>query len=229
MYYQIVVYLEPALQGYGYLMASYILSLDSPAGLQLDMWNLAKCSFKSYIDGLVQERCNSCALAMELHLSSTNPSISLYCVLCAAAGGVSQEVIQARKEEVWRHMDPETQTMYGRDYLDKIYNTFESSIPSYPSDLTPVVRALRSGLLSKRPHEKYTVGRGAGTLLTLFPVLPLWLADHLSSSLSMVLDDCLPIGAIRWMNGGIHGLAQDCSNSSSSKLELLQSCTKPSK
>ena len=28
-----------------------------------------------YIDGLVQERCNSSALAMELHLSCTNPSI----------------------------------------------------------------------------------------------------------------------------------------------------------
>ena len=28
-----------------------------------------------YMDGLVQERCNSSALAMELHLSYTNPSI----------------------------------------------------------------------------------------------------------------------------------------------------------
>ena len=28
-----------------------------------------------YIDGLVQERCNSSALAMELRLSCTNPSI----------------------------------------------------------------------------------------------------------------------------------------------------------
>ena len=28
-----------------------------------------------HIDGLVQERCNSNALAMELHLSCTNPSI----------------------------------------------------------------------------------------------------------------------------------------------------------
>ena len=30
---------------------------------------------REYIDGLVQERCNSSALAMELHLSYTNPSI----------------------------------------------------------------------------------------------------------------------------------------------------------
>ena len=29
---------------------------------------------EAYIDGLVQERCNSSALAMELHLPCTNPS-----------------------------------------------------------------------------------------------------------------------------------------------------------
>ena len=31
--------------------------------------------FLYYIDGLMRERCNSSALAMELHLSCTNPSI----------------------------------------------------------------------------------------------------------------------------------------------------------
>ena len=36
--------------------------------------NCSSCWFMSYIDGLVQERCNSSALAMELHLSCTNPS-----------------------------------------------------------------------------------------------------------------------------------------------------------
>ena len=30
---------------------------------------------EEYIDGYVQERCNSSALAMELHFSCTNPSI----------------------------------------------------------------------------------------------------------------------------------------------------------
>ena len=33
-------------------------------------------TFVNHIDGLVQERCNSSALAMELHLLCTNPSIS---------------------------------------------------------------------------------------------------------------------------------------------------------
>ena len=35
----------------------------------------SKLHIPDYIDGLVQERCNSSALAMELHLSCTNPSI----------------------------------------------------------------------------------------------------------------------------------------------------------
>ena len=36
---------------------------------------LTWCVWCAHIDGLVQERCNSNALAMELHLSCTNPSI----------------------------------------------------------------------------------------------------------------------------------------------------------
>ena len=36
---------------------------------------MARSDIESYIDGLVQERCNSSALAMELRLSCTNPSI----------------------------------------------------------------------------------------------------------------------------------------------------------
>ena len=34
-----------------------------------------------YIDGLVQERRNSIAIAMELRLSSTNPSIYIYDII----------------------------------------------------------------------------------------------------------------------------------------------------
>lgn len=90
-------------------------------------------------------------------------------------------------------MDPDTQAAYGRDYLDKMYSVFENSIPNYPTDLTPVIRALRSGLLSKRPRSKYAVGRGAGFLLSIYPLLPLWLADTVSSNLSMMLDDPLAL------------------------------------
>ena len=40
----------------------------------LPTWNGVLCFTWQYIDGLVQERCNSSALALELHLSCTNPS-----------------------------------------------------------------------------------------------------------------------------------------------------------
>ena len=36
---------------------------------------MPRYKYISYIDGLVQEGCNSSALAMELRLSCTNPSI----------------------------------------------------------------------------------------------------------------------------------------------------------
>ena len=45
----------------------FSLTCHHEEGLTLLKW-------KAYIDGLVQERCNSSALAMELHLSCTNPS-----------------------------------------------------------------------------------------------------------------------------------------------------------
>ena len=52
----------------------------SPVQVQLDVIDLPSKSWKQvilndHIDGLVQERCNSSALAMELWLSCTNPSI----------------------------------------------------------------------------------------------------------------------------------------------------------
>ena len=39
--------------------------------------------FTLHLDGLVQERCNSSVLAMELRLSCTNPSISFWINICA--------------------------------------------------------------------------------------------------------------------------------------------------
>ena len=42
------------------------------AKLADDFWDISSCL---YIDWLVQERCNSSALALELHLSCTNPSM----------------------------------------------------------------------------------------------------------------------------------------------------------
>ena len=45
-----------------------------PSRPQVIPWSNGK-NASNYIDGLVQEICNSSALAMELRLSCTNPSI----------------------------------------------------------------------------------------------------------------------------------------------------------
>ena len=52
-------------------------SIAWSAGAEIDMW---------HIDGLVQERRNSIALAMGLRIPCTNPSI--YCIIFAIDGFV---------------------------------------------------------------------------------------------------------------------------------------------
>ena len=56
------------------LSSSSLLSSSS----SLSLSSSSSSSSSSYIDGLVQERCNSSALAMELHLSYTNSSHALW-------------------------------------------------------------------------------------------------------------------------------------------------------
>ena len=55
-----------------------------------------KWVWKLHIDGLVQERCNSSALAMELHLSCINPSISY---ITAASPRVTWGIVLSRTSE----------------------------------------------------------------------------------------------------------------------------------
>ena len=61
-------------------LVSYVIGSGS-VGFESALWMLIALSSHNtdqHIDGLVQERRNSSALAMELHLSCTNPSISLH-------------------------------------------------------------------------------------------------------------------------------------------------------
>ncbi|KAK3594137.1 hypothetical protein CHS0354_040912 [Potamilus streckersoni] len=97
-----------------------------------------------------------------------------------------------KREEIWNSLDASTQESYGRDYLDKIYDTIISTSNRYPDDLTPVVRAMRSGLLSKRPRERYPCGVGAETLTILYSILPTWLSDKISLSLGIFPRDIQP-------------------------------------
>lgn len=95
--------------------------------------------------------------------------------------------IVRRKEEIWNSVESdEIRNTYGRRYLDSIYSSIIEGSGRYPSDLTPVTRAVRSGLLSKRPRQRYPCGTGAEFLLTLYPLLPVWMADSLSASLGIM-------------------------------------------
>ena len=57
--------------------SNHSLAIKEPkASYHIDGWVSArKTQLLAYIDGLVQEKCDSSALAMELRLSCTNPSI----------------------------------------------------------------------------------------------------------------------------------------------------------
>ena len=48
---------------------------ETPISDLAHVWHIIMACLEDYIDGLVQERRNSGALAMELHLSFINPPI----------------------------------------------------------------------------------------------------------------------------------------------------------
>jgi hypothetical protein len=108
------------------------------------------------------------------------------------SGALKPQLIQSRREECWKHLDQETKDTYGEGYFKQLYSNFESNIPRFPQDLSPVVRAIRAGLLSKRPQEKYPVGLGAGTLLCFYPLLPMFLADKISYAIGFSVKDKVP-------------------------------------
>ena len=101
-----------------------------------------------------------------------------------------------KKEYLWDNLAEATKAAYGRPYLDKIYENFENQICWFQSDLSPVVRAMRSGLLSMKPRQRYYVGRGAATIITMFPFLPVWLADKLMYSMGCAKRDMIPAGLV---------------------------------
>ncbi|XP_061182788.1 retinol dehydrogenase 7-like [Saccostrea echinata] len=95
--------------------------------------------------------------------------------------------IVRKKEEVWNTLENvEIRNTYGRQYLDSVYNSIIHGSNRFPSDLTPITRAIRSALLSKRPRARYPCGTGAEFLMTLYPLLPVWIADSMSSSLGVM-------------------------------------------
>lgn len=92
---------------------------------------------------------------------------------------MSESVLRTRKEEIWETLDENRRKVYGREYLDEIYNSLLGLSNTYPDDLTPVVRAMRSGLLSKRPRERYPCGAGMDAFVYFNNLLPIWLQDKI--------------------------------------------------
>lgn len=101
-------------------------------------------------------------------------------------GNMQEYSLRKNREEIWDLLDEQTKQVYGKEYLDAVYTHIEAAAQKYPKDLTPVIRCIRSGLLSKRPRERYPCGAGAELLICLYPILPVWLADYVSNCISIV-------------------------------------------
>lgn len=106
----------------------------------------------------------------------------------------SPELLAAHKTEIWNSLDEKTKSVYGKEYLEKLYDSFEACASRYPADLTPVVTALRGALFSKQLKSRYTVGRGTCTLVYTLLLLPGWVSDRLSVAMSPANCDAHPAG-----------------------------------
>ncbi|XP_074659878.1 retinol dehydrogenase 7-like [Tubulanus polymorphus] len=99
------------------------------------------------------------------------------------------------KEELWNASLPSIRDdVYGRKYVDDLFTNFTSVMKSCASDLTPVIRAYRSALLSKRPRERYACDLLGECVLAVLPVLPTWISDWFCHSLAIgrnLLPACL--------------------------------------
>ena len=108
------------------------------------------------------------------------------------SGAMSAQALRRQRDVTWQAMDLSLRQAYGRKYFDAMHDNFARAAAKFPSDLTPVVHALVSALFSKRPVPKMAVGRGAGTVLAIFPVLPVWISDFLVRLLGAASVDLAP-------------------------------------
>lgn len=115
-------------------------------------------------------------------------------------GNMQEHVIKSRRDEVWNSLDEKTRETYGQDYLYSTYSHILASAQRYPADLTPVTRCMRSGLLSKRPRERYPCGTGADIMLNIYPLLPVWVADKVSRAIGIFPRTILPTGLQEWVD-----------------------------
>ena len=114
---------------------------------------------------------------------------SLYIYISAA---LNPDTIRRHKDDIWNSLDDVRRDTYGQEYLDHLYTELEVSSHKLPNDLSPVVRAVRSALLSKHPLTHYPVGVGARTVIYLLTLLPTWMADKFTSLIAISVHDIRP-------------------------------------
>ena len=107
-------------------------------------------------------------------------------------GATSASTLRLQRDVTWRSMDETTRAMYGAKYHSAMHDKFAHTAAKFPSDLTPVVRALKSALFSKRPNAKCAVGLGAPALLATQPLLPVWVSDYLVRLIGAASIDVAP-------------------------------------
>ncbi|XP_013389265.1 D-beta-hydroxybutyrate dehydrogenase, mitochondrial-like [Lingula anatina] len=107
-------------------------------------------------------------------------------------GATTEDSINTVQRQTWEQMDRHTRERYGEEYYNQLFANYRHFILNFSKDLSPVVRAMRSGLLSKRPRERYPCGRGAETILTLFGILPIWMSDKIIQTFGLGVKNIKP-------------------------------------
>ena len=70
---EILIYIVPFKKIHKYMAAVIFLHVSAPLAIHYCIFKPLTCT-NHLINGLGQERCNSIAKALELHISRTNPS-----------------------------------------------------------------------------------------------------------------------------------------------------------
>ena len=120
-----------------------------------------------------------------------------------SVASTSLEVITARKAEIWNSLDEKTKSVYGEAYLEQLCANFQTMALTFPTDISPVTAVMRCALFSRHPKSRYTVGRGANSLMYLLTILPSWISDRLMMAINTTGRDALPAGLQQQSTGSL--------------------------
>ncbi|XP_052802115.1 retinol dehydrogenase 7-like [Mya arenaria] len=148
---------------------------------------LGRISFEGYgAYGMAKHALMAFSDTLRQEMKKWSVNVSIIEPTGYRTGNVAESTLKGRKEEIWEKLDENAKATYGLDYLDEIYSSLMEQCKTFPDDLTPVVRAMRSGLLSKRPKERYPCGAGADIFTYVMNLLPIWWGDTISLAMSPI-------------------------------------------